>query len=238
MNRTSGIILGVSGGICLLIGIFLLWPGLARDWQTWRETQSAKKELQELAEKQKILGDLAKTADLDKIMTAAANYIPEEAKSSELILELSAIVGQANMAIEQISLESTTAQPAKEEETATTKTTQTDQKNTTSAQPVVFTLKIAGTFGNLMEFFKLIETSSRLIAIQGLKLSQEQDKFTAEIKGETYWKTVAAAEKGLANITVSAETIQKFENLRQYSMPINTATEAGYGRTNPFEEIK
>lgn len=228
----------ITAVIGLALGIFLLWPGLSGDWQTWRETQSAKKDLQELAEKQKILGELAKTADLDKIMTAAGNYIPEQAKSSELILELSAMVGQANMAIEQISLESAAPAPAKEEETATTKTTQSEQKKAAPAQSAEFTLKIAGTFSNLMEFFKLIETSSRLMAIQGLNLSQAQDKFTVEIKGETYWQTVASQAKSLANITVSTETIQKFENLRQYSTPINTSTEAGYGRTNPFEEIK
>lgn len=222
MNRTSWIFIGVTAGVCLGLGVFLLFPGFSRVWKTFRQTQTARQELAGLATKQKVLGELAKNADLDKITAAAASYIPEEAKSSELILELSAIVGQANMAIEQISLESPTA----------------EQKSIATANPVTFTLKIAGTFQDLMQFFKLIETSSRLIAIQGLNLTQAQDKFTAEIKGEAYWKTVAPAEKSLTNITVSAETIQKFENLRQYSTPINTATEAGYGRTNPFESVK
>lgn len=242
MNRTSWIIVGVAVGVCLGLGVFLLYPSFSKSWNTYRQTQAARQELSGLTEKQKVLGDLAKKTDLDKIKEAAASYIPEEAKSSDLVLELSAIVGQANMSMEQISLENA-PQSAKEEEEATapnkntTTNTQTN-KNTDTNQPVRFTLKIAGTFQNLMHFFQLIEASSRLIAIQNLNLSQVQDKFTANIEGEAYWKTIEAQEKSLANITVSAETLQKFQNLRQYSTPIDTATEAGFGRENPFEEIK
>lgn len=239
MNRTSWIIVGITAGICLGLGIFLLFPAFSRLWQTFRQTQAARQELAALDQKQKVLGDLAQNPNLDKISTAAATYIPEEAKSSDLILELSAIVGEAGMALEQISLESAAPAPAKEEEgTTKTTTTQTGQKKTTAAEPVGFTLEIAGSFENLMQFFKLMETSSRLIAIKSLDLSQEQDEFTTSVKGESYWQTVAIQEKSLANITVSAETLQKFQNLRQYSTPIDTSTEAGFGRTNPFEEIK
>lgn len=242
MNKTSWTIIGISGGICLLIGIFLLGPALVRDWQTYKDTRSAQKELDELAQKKKALGELAKNPDLDKIQATAAAYMPEEAKSSELVLELTAIVSEAQMSVEQISLEST-AQPAKEEDVTATKTsdtatTQTAKTTGTMAQPVGFTLKISGTFENLMNFFKLIETSNRLVVVKGLNLSQEKDKFTADIKGEAYWKKVGTADDSLVNITVATEILQKFANLRQYSTPIDTSAEAGFGRANPFNEIK
>lgn len=234
MNKTSWIIISISGGVCLLISIFLLGPGLINDLKTLKETKIAKKQLTELSQKKAVLGELSKNPDLNKITTTAATYIPDEAKSSDLILELSAMVTEAQMSVEQISLEAATA-PATETETTTAPKTKTTP---TAANPVGFTLKISGTFENLMNFCKLMETSNRLIVVQGLDLSQDKDKFTADIKGETYWKKVGTVDDSLANITVAAETLQKFANLKQYSTPIDTSVDAGFGRVDPFAEIK
>ncbi len=236
MNKTSWIIIGASGGICLGLGIFLLGPAVLDDWQTMNLTKAAKQELTGLAEKKQVLGELAKNPELNKISETANAYIPEDAKSSELILELTAIVTEAGMSVEQISLEGNSTQPT-EEETAAKTASATDKKNKT-AEVAGFSLKISGTFENLMQFFKLIETSSRLVAVQGLNLSQEKEEFTAEIKGEAYWKKVQNAEATLANITVLDETLQKFANLKQYSSPIDTTIESGFGRTNPFDVVK
>lgn len=242
MNKTSWIIIGISGGVCLLIIIFLLGPGLMRDWETYKVTKTAQKELSELSQKKTVLSELSKNTELEKITTTAAAYIPEEAKSSELVLELSAIVAEAQMSVEQISLEAAAA-PAKEEDVVTDNTKGATASQTTkttaptAAQPVGFTLKISGTFESLMYFSKLMETSNRLITIQGLNLTQEEEKFTAEIKGVAYWKKVGTVDNNLTNITVATETLQKFANLRQYSTPIDTTTDAGYGRANPFQTV-
>lgn len=243
MNKTSWIIIGITGGICLVIGIFILGPGLIRDLSTYKATQAAKKELADLAQKQKVLTELGKNTELDKINATAAGYIPEEAKSSELVLELTAIVAASGMSVEQISLEAATA-PAKpaDEVVTTTKTpapvTAADQKKADAVQPVSFSLKISGTFQNLMSFFKLTETSSRLISVKSVSFAQDKDKFTANIKAEAYWKKITpTTNNSLANITVSAETLQKFANLKTFSTPIDTSTEAGFGRTNPFDAV-
>jgi len=241
MSKTSWIIIGVSAGICLLIGIFLIWPGVSRDWTTYQETKTAQKELEELSQKKQVLGELAKNTNLDTITKTASGYIPEESKSSELILELSAIITESGMSLDQISLENSAAPAVTEEDvpsvTGNSASTTDQSKNTQTAQIVGFSIKITGSFENLMQFFKAVETSSRLIVIKTLGVSQDQKGLSANIQGEAYWnKANTSAEKSLANITVTAETLTKFTNLRQYSVPIDTSVEAGYGRTNPFLE--
>lgn len=244
MNKTSWIIISIAGGACLLIGIFMLWPGFSKDWQTLSETKKAKTELQELAQKKTVLLELSKNTDLDSITQAAAGYIPEDAKSSELILELTAIANQSGLAVEEISLDSTQpAQTAKTEDDGTATTTQakTPATKTIPAKTVGFSLKVKGSFENLMQYFKLVETSSRLITIANLGLTQSKEDFTAELTGTAYSKAAPKAEVQnveLSAITVTKETLAKFANLTQYSTPIDTSTESGFGRTNPFAEIK
>lgn len=232
MNRTSWIIIGTTTAVSILIGIFMLWPGLARDWQTWTATQTAKKELSDLVKEQQVLDKLSKNTDLAKISTIAGDYIPESAKTSELILELSAVAGSSKLTVEQISLDAT-VQPASNASDTTTPKVDPNAPKTAG-----FSLKVSGSFENLMQFLRLIETSNRLVTIKSLGLTQATDKFTAELTGEAYWKKGANLEQNLANITISPETLTKFQNLTQYSTPINPTTEAGFGRVNPFDTIK
>lgn len=240
MNKTSWLIIWISTGVALIIGIFMLWPGLSRDWQTLKETNTAKKELEELSQKKQALTELSKNTELDKISQTAAGYIPETVKSSELVLELTAMVNESGMSVEQISLDSQTAAQIAEEDSPVTDAKKTAESQTASAKAVPFSLKIAGNFQQMMQFFKLAETSSRLIKIEKLGLAQEKEEFVASLEGTAYWKENQAASltKSLADITVSQETLKKFANLRQYATPIDTTAEDGFGRTDPFENIK
>jgi Tfp pilus assembly protein PilO len=236
----SWIIIGITTGICLLIGIFMIWPGLSTDWKTYQETKTAQKNLTDLTEKKKVLSALSQNKNLDEITKNAASYIPEEAKSSELILELSAIIGQAGLSLDQISLENVVAaKPTQEDSDDTSKTNTTTTTKKGPAEVVDFSLKISGGFANLMQFFTLTETSSRLIVIQNLSLAQEKEKISAIIKGQAYWNKVnTKTEKTLDNVTVTSETLQKFSDLRQYATPLDTSAESGFGRTNPFDTVK
>lgn len=246
MNRTSWIFIGTALLILAISGFFLFRPITLSDWQTYRATKSAEKELEEISKKKEVLTNLAKDNQLKNLREIAAKYIPEEAKSSELILELTAMAEQNKLQIEQVSLESKKPTDKKDEDTSassTSSTTSSPSSSTSSSnqpaapggsQEISFTLKVRGTFGDFIGFLKSAETASRLVAIKGLTLAYDDKGFSAQVSGKSYWKQSETKEKTLVNISVTKETIEKFQNLKTYSLPINLTHEEGFGRTDPF----
>jgi len=237
MNKTSWTIVIVSLIISVAIGFFLIRPVVFSSWKTYKSDQQAKKDLTETSGLKDTLAKLIKDTQLNNLYTVASSYIPETADSGNLIIELSGAAEQANMKVNGISLD-TTSQPQAAPEDTTNKTTtpKTPSSTTTgsSLQEVPFTMKISGTFADFQKFLQNIETSSRLISVTALSLAQQNNAFSAQISGKAYWKKGTSLDKTLANIQISQDTINKFQNLKSYGNPINLPVESGFGRIDPF----
>lgn len=226
MNRAVLSIWGITVLICAAIIIFGLWPSITQDLNTINETKNAKAKLDEASRMKETLNNLNKNNELANLVVTAKNYIPEDAQSGELILELTAMAGKTNLSVEQLALEAD-------------KPAATSGSNTSAptASEIGFQLTLSGTFENFSQFLKLTETSSRLITIQSLNMNQAPEKFTAEIVGKSYYKKATVFSGNIADITISTATIQKLQNLKTYANPIDTQNEAGFGRVNPFDNI-
>ncbi len=244
MSRTSWIFVAATAVIIGVIGFLWLRPVVASSWKTYSDTQIAKKDLIEASKKKEVLENLAKNNQLASLYDIASKYIPESSNSGELVIELTAMAAQSNLSVDQVSLEDkkdTGAQdettPTTDNKTKTNETTSASSSNTSSSgnnNEVNFSLKVTGTFPDFLNFLKNTETSSRLISFTAMTLAQETDKFTAQLTGKAYWRKGSSLDKTLANIEISQDTINKFQNLKTYGTPINLPTESGFGRTDPF----
>ncbi|OGD57140.1 hypothetical protein A2V71_01755 [Candidatus Berkelbacteria bacterium RBG_13_40_8] len=241
MNKTSWIFVIVTTVIIGLIGFFYLRPIVASCLQIYLNTQTAKKDLTDASKKKEVLENLTKNNQLTNLYDIASKYIPESSNSGELVIELTAMATQSNLSVGQVSLEDKKDTKTGGEETSGTSTDNKAETNATSSasspsgtNEVNFSLKVNGTFPDFVNFLKNTETSSRLISITSMILAQEQDKFTAQLVGKAFWQKGASLENILANIEISQETINKFQNLKTYGTPINLPTESGFGRTDPF----
>ena len=243
MDRNSWLIIGVTFVICAAFSFFYIRPAVFSALDTYRETAKAQKELSDISKKKEILSKITQNDQLKNLYQTAASYIPEDANSSGLVLELTAMAAQNNLQVQQISTETNkTAATSSTEETKNQTTTTTATPSAAQApeesQLVDFSFKVSGSFSDFLNFLKSVETSSRLMIIPKMSLVQGDQSFTAEMTVEVYWKKGVSLEKTLANINVSNDTIQKFQNLKTYGTPINLTTEAGFGRQNPFESAK
>ena len=240
MNRTSWIIIIATLAIVVAAGFFFIWPQANSSWKLYKQELQAKKDLEDVSKRKEVLAQLSKTNQLANLYDIASKYIPEEANSGDLVIQLTAMANGANLTVDQISLETETkAKTTTEADTTTNKTNSTNSQTTATSNPsdvqeVGFSLKVSGTFADFLNFLKSVETSSRLVSIYAMNLAQTQDKFTADIKGKAYWEKSVSLEKNLANISIPQETINKFQNLKTYGNPINLPTESGFGRPDPF----
>lgn len=232
MNRTSWIFVIISLLICSVIAFFLIRPAVSSSWKTYKDTQAAKKDLEDISKKKEALNELSKNNQLTTLFNTASSYIPEEGNSGALIIELTAIANNAKMKVEQVSLEANTASATPQDDSKPSATATPTENSNISEIP--FSMKLTGTFADFQKFLQDTETSSRLITISGMNLSQADTAFTATINGKTYWKKGSNLEKTLANIQISKETIDLFKNLTTYGIPINLPSESGFGRTDPF----
>lgn len=255
MNKTSWIIVGGTGFICIVIAYFFLYPNVKQVFDIRKKTQIAKNELDVLNKKQEVLAALSKNNQLGGLYDIASKYIPESENSSDLVIELTSMANQANMKVDQISLDAATAPKAAATDTATTdakttsdaKATATDTTtDTTTTTPtdvktnlseLKFSLKISGSFSDFLIFLKSTETSSRLLTFDNMSLSQSETNFSVQVSGFSYYKKGTSLENTLDNIKITEATINKFKNLKTYGVPINLPTESGFGRTNPFDTV-
>lgn len=244
MNRISWIFIGVSALIFIAIGFFFSRPNVTSAWQTYTQIQTAKNDLDAAAKKKEILTTLSKNNQLSNLYDIATKYIPESGDSSGLVIALSAMAGESNLKVDQLTFE--TAPPAggaKADTTDTTKTetpaatsTNTSDKSatTTGVQEIKFNMTVSGTFPDFLNFLKSVESSSRLITFSKMSFSQSDTTFQAQLSGTAYYKKGNSLETTLENIKISQDTINKFQNLKSYGTPINLPTESGFGRTDPF----
>lgn len=244
MNRASWTIVAITFIVCAVIGFFWTRPVIASDLSALDQTQKSKEELANANEKKESLAQLKENDQLIKLNEIAAKYIPEEANSSELVLELTAMAEQNKLTVDAFSLENqpATATPTNDDPTA--KKTDLAPKTTGpgGSQELGFSMTVSGTFLDFLNFLKSSESSSRLLSLQTMGLTQADNKdavkFTAQLAGNAYFKKGSSLVANLANIQISTETIQKFQNLKTFSAPLNLPAEAGFGRTNPFETVK
>lgn len=242
MNRTSWIIISVTAALSLGIGFFWTRPAIISDLQAYNQSNKADDDLTQTNRKKELLIQLKDNKQLKALDEIAGKYIPEEADSSELVLELTAMAEQSKLSVDSFSLENQkTPAPAAAEDPLAKNETKNPAGGTgpSGAQTIGFTIAVSGSFQDFMNFLKSSESSSRLLSINELKLSQTTSKdtlkFTAELGGEAYFKKGVSLTSDLDNIQISTATVAKFLNLKAYSAPLNLPTEAGFGRVNPFD---
>ena len=228
------------------IGFFVIRPVASSIWSSWRSLEQARMDLKNVEEEKKILAALKNNPDLRNVGEIGLKYIPKESASGELIVEMAAIAAANNLKVEEISMEKSKEETTKtEEETNAAKNKATPAPQTSASKKseikeVDFALKVSGTYNDLVNFLRGVESSSRLIAIKNLALQMNQSVETqgtlsSQIRGMAFYKTDISLAENLQNLQVSTETIEKFFNLKTFGSPINLPTESGFGRTNPFE---
>jgi len=229
VNRLSWTFVSVTLAILLITGIFYLWPTISNTWQIYQKEKKAKIDLSDAAKKKDILDNLSKNDKLKNVYSIAANYIPENQDSGDLVIELTAIAGQSNLKVTQFSLDSAVVAKSNNDNTSAPK-----EKATSDAGEVKFSLKIEGSFADYKNFLKNTETGSRLISFTTMSLSQAEGSFSAQVSGKAYYKKASTLESTLANINIPQATIDRFISLKTYGTPINLPTETGFGREDPF----
>lgn len=228
------------------ICFFLIRPVATSIWASWKGLQQARNDLVNLAEKKQILEALKNNQDLSNVGEIVLKYIPNESDSGELVVELAAIANNNNLKVEEMSMEkSQETKTTEETKTPTPKSTPLTQASPTTsttggAKEVDFSLKLSGTYTDLVNFLWGVESSSRLISLKNVAFQMsttagQEQNLSAQIKGVAYYKPDVTLQSTLDNIKVSQETIEKFLNLKTFGSPINLPTESGFGRTNPFE---
>lgn len=235
--------IAIIGGI----GFFVIRPVITSVFRSWRELTQARINLKTIQEKKGVLESLKGDKNIANVASVASAYIPKEADSGQLIIELTAMAQANDLTVQEITLAQTKNQATPAPETtaeskpATTPTPVLPKELTNIEQikEVEFSLKIAGTFPNFMKFLRAIETSSRLVSIKDISMQAKEEKeqqiFSAQMAGVAYYKKEITLADSLENIKISNETITKLLNLKTYGQPINLPGEAGFGRTNPFE---
>ena len=241
MNKTGWIFIGGTVLVLVGFGLLYLWPVISDDWQIYKAGQKTRQDLKDVSQKKEMLAKLSQDNQLETLYQTALKYIPKEADSSGLVIELSAIANSLNLKIEQVSFEGTKDKIARADEDATdAKTAAATNKPASPApasgpQEIKFSIKVLGDYPSVLAFLQNIETSSRLVSIQKLTISTDEKGLSGEIEGKAFYTPQTNLQDSLTNITVSTKTIEKFKNLKTYGVPINLPTEEGFGRTNPFD---
>ncbi|AKM82070.1 TPA: hypothetical protein DD449_03150 [Candidatus Berkelbacteria bacterium] len=232
MNRLSWIFIGSTSLIVVLFSYFILKPMVNNSWQIHNEIKKTKTDLQDASKKKEVLTALSKNNQLDTLYGIASKYIPLSQNSSELVIEMSAVANQANLKVEQFSLDNSAPKAA----TTTTPTTSTSAVS--GVTELKFSIKVSGNFSDFLTFLKNTETSSRLITFNSMQLATTDNVLSVQLIGSAYWQKDSNLDQTLTNVTVTQSTIDKFQNLKSYGTPINLPAESGFGRTNPFDVIK
>lgn len=238
MNRLSWIFIGGTFVIVTLFSFFILKPMVLSSYQTYNDNKATQKEFGEVSKKKIILTSLSKNNQLDDLYNIASKYIPVDQNSSALVIEMSAVASQANLKVDQFSLENVpTKATTTDESGANTKAADTAAPVKNTADELKFSMKVSGNFTDFLSFLKNTETSSRLITFNNMSLTVATDVLSVQLSGSAYWKKKSTLTQSLTNVTVSQATIDKFKNLKSYGTPINLPSESGFGRTNPFDAI-
>jgi Tfp pilus assembly protein PilO len=246
------IIIAVTVILIATIVFFAIWPGISTILNSQKEI--ANHEAQQTAAKLRsdTIADLRKNqAQIEEINQIAAQYIPEDQGSSELMVELSTAAQQNNIIINNTTIDQkapASAAAASDKDLATpaaSKTTTpaptTSSTTASSTKNLDFTLSIAGSFPDMLNFLKNLENGPRLLTIKSITLQSKVDEagavnITAQIQGSVYYKeSVTLQDTLLDNLKISAATIKKFLDLKNSSAPINLPSGSDFGRGNPFE---
>jgi len=224
-------------GICF----FLIRPVVVSIWSSYRNFEQSKKDLQNIEEKKEILQALQNNPNLTNVGEIALKYIPQEQDSGDLVVEISAVAAANNLQIDEISMEKNPeSTPSPEESQKTSPKPQSSPTKKSDINEVNFGLKVSGSYDNLINFLRGLESGSRLISINNLSLQmkpndQNKNNLSCQMTGAAFYKNNISLEDNLQNIQVESATIDKFLNLKTFGLPINLPSESGFGRSNPFE---
>lgn len=255
MNKTSYIIVAITILIIAGFGYFVSYKQARSAYQTYNDISKIKSDLAQVSQKKTILENLSKNNELNTLYDIASKYIPTQADSSQLILELSAIAATNNLKVDQFSLENsktnattsnatdttttkTTDKTAPTTDTSTTKTDTSTTKADSNISELPFSMKVSGGFIDFLAFLGNVQTCSRLVTITSMNLLQDTNGFSSDVAGKAYYQKVTSTDQNLNNINISQEIINRFQNLKTYGTPIDLPTESGFGRSNPFDQVK
>ncbi len=240
MKNKSITILAITILLIGAISFFFIKPVVSSIFSDWKNLEKSRQDLKDVEDKKKIIEKLKKNTSLVNVSNIAQKYIPKDSESGSLIIELTAMASQNNLKTEQTSMEQPKSTPESNSPSlAPSASNTTDQAKYKEIQ---FSITLNGTYSDFMNFLRAVDTSSRLISLKLLSLSQNPPEegttastFNADLTGIAFYKPEVSIEKNLVNLEISDETIQKFLNLKSYGLQINLPTESGFGRSNPFE---
>ena len=247
MNKPIIIIWSITISICAAIGYFIMYPNITNGLKTYNSTKQINEELTNSTQRKKVLTDLSKNNDLAGLTKIATSYIPEDSMAAELILELSGIAKNAGVEVDQLSFSNKTSTPSSGPGPGADPSMGEGPMGAAAVgmvsgntEEVGFQMTISGGFDSIIKFLSLSEVSARLTSIQSISLSEDKlgGKTSAQISGSGYWKKATIMQASdTSSVMITAETIQKLKSLTQNSEPVNTTTEEGFGRANPFDAI-
>jgi len=209
----------ITAIICASITYFGILPNLSKSLQIIKQINSTQKQLNGIAEEKKILTDLSKNENLEKLLTFATNAIPETTRENELTNELNNLTRNAGVSLnEKINIDNAQASPGK----------------------VKFSFSLSGNFSSMIKFFTLSEKSSRLLTFENIDLTKTgNNKLIAQISGTAYWTKIDLKNTDESvSYEVTTNTIKKLQNLTEPEPSIITPAETGFGRLDPFNDIK
>lgn len=237
MNSKPITILAITIIVIGAIIFFFIRPVVSSVWTSWKNLEKSRQEIQDVERKKQIIEEIKNNPQLKDIANIALKYIPQESESGQLVIELTAIASTNNLIVEQTSMDQKASQ-----QTTTPSPGASASPETAAIKEIQFTMGLSGAYNDFLNFLAAVDSSSRLIALRTLTLNRQettneqgQANFKAQISGSAYYKADVSIAKTIDNLKVPDETIRKFLNLKSYGLPINLTTEAGFGRSNPFE---
>lgn len=229
MNKQAILIYFITIIICAAISLFGIAPNFSESLQTIKQTNQVEKELAGIAKEKQILTDLSKNENLEKLLTFAVNAIPDSAHANELALELNTIAQNTGATINNKIVINDNI------DTAPNTTNNSGQSNETN-----FSFNLTGDFSSIIKLLTLSEKTSRLISIKNIELTRAaNNKITAQVTGTAYWTRIHTSNiDDISKYEVSTSTIKKLRSLTEPEPAIITPAETGFGRLNPFDDIK
>jgi hypothetical protein len=229
INNRAIVIYIITASICAGISFFGILPNLSKSLGTIKQIGLSQKKLASIAQEKQILANLSKNENLEKLLTFAVNAIPDGARANELTTELNSLVQNTGMTLNnKIIINDTT-------KTGPNNTNNSGQSNDTN-----FSFNITGDFASIIKVLTLSEKTSRLISIKNINLAQaSNNKITAQIGGTAYWTKINTSNiDDITKYEVSTSTIKKLQSLTEPEIGLITPAETGFGRLEPFSDIK
>lgn len=229
INKRVIIIYLITACVCASIAYFGILPNLSKSLNTIKQIGLTQKKLTNLAHEKDILTALSKNENLEKLLIFAVNSIPADARPNQLATEINSLIQNTGMTLNNKIVINNNTQST---QNSTNNSVQTDEAN--------FSLNLTGDFSSFIKLLTLSEKTSRLVSIKNIDLTEStNNKITAQITGTAYWATVDTDNADdVTKYEVATSTIKKLQSLTEPEPAIITPAETGFGRLDPFANIK